>query len=137
VKKTKAETQFRRRRGVEQWSARQAHNLEVVGSSPTPATTGHLMLRVSCLQFIVFTPPSAFMPLSPSRYAGRGPRIKYKNPSKGLAQESVSSTSTPLRGEVDANGSRSLFGTAVTNKRRLQFAINRGRVAQQVRARDS
>jgi hypothetical protein len=31
-------TVLKQRRGVEQLAARKAHNLEVVGSSPTPAT---------------------------------------------------------------------------------------------------
>jgi hypothetical protein len=35
------------RRGVEQLAARKAHNLEVVGSNPTPATKLVLVLKTS------------------------------------------------------------------------------------------
>ena len=30
--------------GIEQWPARKAHNLEVVGSTPTPATNDNMSL---------------------------------------------------------------------------------------------
>ena len=34
------------RSGIEQLAARQAHNLEVVGSNPTPATANNYKLKI-------------------------------------------------------------------------------------------
>lgn len=40
-------------RGVEQWLARQAHNLEAVGSNPIPATKCKLQYRYKSVLFFI------------------------------------------------------------------------------------
>ena len=48
-----------KRRGVEQLAARQAHNLEVRGSNPLPATNMDFNLKIFNFKFKIFLRPGS------------------------------------------------------------------------------
>lgn len=57
-------------RGIEQLAARKAHNLEVPGSSPGPATTGQSILLLTRPEGIQAAPACVLLSLSPEILSG-------------------------------------------------------------------